>query len=43
MNKEEIIELLEKEIEFARSINAHYQLIFGLRQAIVVIKQEKAN
>ena len=43
MDKEKIIALLEKEIEFAKSINAHYQLILGLQQALIVIKREKAN
>lgn len=43
MDKEEIIALLEKEIEFAKSVNAHHQLILGLQQAIIVIKREKSN
>lgn len=41
--KAKLIELLEEEVKFARSINANYHMILGLQQAITIIKNEKAS
>jgi len=43
MNKEQIIALLEEEIKYAKSIGVNPFLIFGLQQAISVIRLEKAT
>jgi hypothetical protein len=43
VNKEQIIKLLEEEIKYAKSIGVNPFLIFGIQQAISVIRLEKAT